>query len=58
MTGDWDRSDSKRVCSRGCNNKHGHVLDMTMRTWTGSGNPGRQIQAREDFPILKAESQG
>lgn len=33
-TGDWDRSDSKRVSGRGSNNKHGDLLDTIMRTWT------------------------
>lgn len=32
-TGDWDRSDSKRVSGRGSNNKHGDLLDTIMRTW-------------------------
>ena len=56
-TGDFDGSNSKRmVSSRGSNNKHGDLLDTTMRTWT-VGIRGVKSRREKTLVILKAEGQ-
>ena len=50
MTGDWDRSDSKRVSSRGSNNKHGDLLDQYDNENLDSWNPGASNPGASRFP--------